>query len=485
MEFDLVVVGHGNAALSAAVSAAEGGAKVAVLERSVRDERGGNSRYTDAWMRMKSEESVSDDFFDRLSGAAHGAIPPEFLKESTLDYENWHPQLKAWPFTDPELIATFAESAPSSIAWLKKHGVKFTYNSVMLLQGGLTHLGPSGGGVAIVEALTTAAEKLGITLMYQTTGRSLLLDDAGNIRGVRAWSPQKGNFAIAAPNVVLACGGYQGNVEMMTRYVGANAYLARPVSRGGINNKGEGIEMALAVGAAPAGQYEMFHGEPVDPRSSRHEALVAVLNYGIMVNKLGRRFIDEGLNKYELIYDDLSWTTMRQKDGICYFLYDSKLYDVPNARVRIKTDVEPYRATSIREMAEKLELPVEETAKTFHEYNAAVQEGDFNPKVLDGKGTKGLAIPKSNWARTIDEKDLHAYPVMCANTFTCGGVKITKDGEVVNRDGYPIPGLWAAGETVGMYYGLYVGATSVLRGIVFGRRAGQKIAALTAKGCGR
>ena len=104
--------------------------------------------------------------------------------------------------------------------------------------------------------------------------------------------------------------------------------------------------------------------------------------------------------------------------------------------------------------------------------------GNFNPTTLDGKGTNGLALPKSNWARRIDEKDLHCYPVMCANTFTCGGVKITKDGEVVNRDGYPIPGLWAAGETVGMYYGLYVGATSVLRGLVFGRRAGQKIAAL-------
>lgn len=428
-------------------------------------------------MRMKSEESVSDDFYDRLSGAAHGAIPPEYVNEATKDYENWPQNLKAYAFTDPELISAFADSAPPTIAWLKSHGVKITYNSVMLLQGGLRHLGPSGGGIAIVEALTTAAEKLGVDLMYRTTGRSLLLDDPGNVRGLRAWSPERGNFAIEARAVVLACGGYQGNVEMMTRYVGANAYLTRPVSPGGIYNKGEGVEMALAVGAAPAGQYEMFHGEPVDPRSPRHEALVAVLNYGIMVNRLGKRFIDEGANKYELIYDELSWTTMRQKDGICWFLFDRNLYDIPNAKVRIKTEIEPYRAGSIRELAGQIGVPADALEQTFREYNAAVQEGAFDPKVLDGKCTRGLAIPKSNWAQRIEESDLHAYPVMCANTFTCGGVKITRDAEVVNRDGYPIPGLYAAGETVGMFYRLYVGATSVLRGLVFGRRAGQKIAA--------
>ena len=482
MDFDVIVIGHGGAGLSAAVSAAEGGARVAILERAKYEERGGNSRYTDAWMRLKSEESVSDDFIDRLSGAAHGAIPPDYLKEATKDYDNWPQNLKAYAFTDPEIISTWADSAPPTIAWLKAQGVQITYNSVMLLQGGLRHLGPSGGGLAIVEALTKSAEKLGVTGMYQTTGRSLVLDDAGNVRGVRAWSPGKGNFTINAPAVVLASGGYQGNVEMMTRYVGANACYARPVSAGGINNKGEGIEMALAVGAAASGQYEMFHGEPVDPRSARHEALVAVLNYGIMVNLHGKRFIDEGSNKYEFIYDDLSWATMRQKNGISYFLYDSKLYDVPNARVRIKTDVDPIRATSIRELAGKIGAPVDVLEKTFNEYNAAVQEGNFNPTTLDGKGTHGLALPKSNWARRIDEKDLHCYPVMCANTFTCGGVKTTKDGEVVNRDGYPIPGLYAAGETVGLFYGVYVGATSVLRGLVFGRRAGQKIAALAKAG---
>jgi tricarballylate dehydrogenase len=475
--YDAVVVGHGVAGLAAAVAAAEGGAKVALLERADRDNRGGNSRYTEAWMRMKDEENVSDDFFDRLGGAAHGAIPPDFLKESSNDYSTWPQSLKSYAFTDPEIITAFADNAPPTIAWIKSHGVRLTQNSVMLLQGGLSHLGPSGGGIAIVEAMGEAAEKLGVDILYETTGRSLVLDDRGDVAGLRAWAPGQGLFTLNAKSVVLACGGYQGNVEMMTRYVGANAYLTRPVSPGGIYNKGEGIEMGLAAGAAPAGQYEMFHGEPVDPRSARAEALIAVLNYGIMVNNSGERFIDEGRNKYELIYDDLSWATMRQKDGIAYFVFDSRLLEIPNIRVRIKTDMEPYRASSIKEMAAKINVPEAALAKTFHGYNAAVQDGEFDHTRLDGKGTDGLLIPKSNWARKIDEKDLYAYPVMCANTFTCGGLKISRDAEVLNRDGYPIVGLYAAGETVGMYYRLYVGATSVLRGLVFGRLAGKKIAA--------
>jgi tricarballylate dehydrogenase len=475
--WDVVVIGCGVAGLSAAVSAAEGGARVALLERAPREQRGGNSRYTEAWMRMESEDAVSDDFEEILSRRAAGALPPDMLKESAGDYEGWSQNLKAYPFTDPELIGSFAESAPPTMKWLKSHGIKFTFHSPMLLQKGPERMGPSGGGLALVEALTTAAEKLGVTFMYETTGRSLLQDDAGNIRGVRAWSRDSGNHALHARAVVIASGGYQGNVEMMTRYVGANAYLARPVSPGGIYNKGEGIEMALAVGAAPAGQYDMFHAEPIDPRSARHEALVAVINYGILVNRAGRRFFDEGADKYEFIYDDVTWTIMRQKEGIAYLIFDGSLFDIPRIKVRIKTDVAPYRAASAQDLARQLNLDPKVLAGTIADYNAAVGDGPCNPADRDGKATVGLVPPKSNWAQRINESDLYAYPIMCANTFTCGGVKITKNGEVVNRDGYPIPGLYAAGETVGLYYGMYVGATSVMRGLVFGRRAGQDIAA--------
>lgn len=475
MAFDVAVIGCGVAALSAAVTAAEGGAKVALLERAPREERGGNSRYTEAWMRMKSRDEVADDLVDLFLERGHMAIGPEMLREAAKDYENWPQNVKAYPFNDPELVSAFAEAAPPTMHWLEGHGVKFTFHSPMLLQKGPERMGPSGGGLAIVEALAASAEKLGVEMMYETTGRSLLLDDAGNIRGLRCWSKAKGNFALEAKNVVVASGGYQGNLEMMTRYVGYNAHLTRPVSPGGVYNKGEGIEMMLAVGAAPAGQYDMFHGEPVDPRSPRHEALVAVVNYGILVNVHGKRFLDEGANKYELIYDEVSWSTMRQKLGISYLIFDSRLFDIPNVRTRIKTDEPPIRAGSIAELAQKIGAPEKALTETIRSYNAATRPGEYDTTRLDGLSTEGLVLPKSNWARPIDEGDLHAYPIMCANTFTCGGVKVTRDAQVVNRDGAPIPGLYAAGETVGLYYNLYVGATSVLRGLVFGRLAGKAI----------
>jgi len=476
MAFDVVVIGCGVAGLAAAVTAAEDGARVALLERAPIDERGGNSRYTEAWMRMKNEEEVADDLVDLFIERGHGAIGPEFLKEVSADYENWPKNVRAYPFNDPEIVSALAENAAETMNLLKRHGVKFTFHSPMLLQKGPERMGPSGGGLAIVEALATAAEKLGVTMMYETTGRSLLLDDAGNIRGLRCWSREKGNFALEAPNVIVASGGYQGNLEMMTRYVGHNAHLTRPVSPGGVYNKGEGIEMMLAVGAASAGQYDMFHGEPVDPRSPRHEALVAVVNYGILVNVHGQRFMDEGSNRYELIYDEVSWTIMRQKQGIAHLIFDSRLYDIDKIRTRIKTDQEPIRASSSAELAGKIGVPEKALVETMRAYNAACVEGDYETTRLDGLATQGLALPKSNWARSIDEGDLYAFPIMCANTFTCGGVKITRDARVVNRDGDPIPGLYAAGETVGLYYNLYVGATSVLRGLVFGRQAGKHVA---------
>lgn len=410
------------------------------------------------------------------SQRGHGAISPQMLRDSVGDSDGWHPSLKAYPFTDPVLISTFAESAPPTIAWLKSHGVKFTYGSPMLLQKGNQRLTPSGGGLAIIEALAAAAEKFGVEFRYLTTARSLLLDERGDVSGVKAWSREKGLHSIEARRVVLASGGFQGNVEMLTRYVGANAYLSRPVSPGSLYNKGEGIEMALAIGAAPAGQFEMFHAEPIDPRSARHEALVAALNYGILVNGSGARFLDEGADVYEFIYDEASWTIMRQKGGIAYFIYDSKIYEVPNIRVRLKSEVPPLRASSAVGLAGQIGMDSQALERTIRAYNDAVQDGEFDPKIRDGKSTRGIVPPKSNWARKIDESDLHAYPVMCANTFTCGGVKIGKDGEVINQDGHPIPGLYAAGEMVGLYYGLYVGATSVLRGLVFGRRAGQAVA---------
>ncbi|UCH23624.1 MAG: FAD-binding protein, partial [Deltaproteobacteria bacterium] len=266
-----------------------------------------------------------------------------------------------------------------------------------------------------------------------------------------------------------------------TRYVGRHSHLTRPVAPGGLYNKGEGIEMALKIGAAPAGQYDAFHAEPVDPRSGKPEALVGIFIYGILVNQKGERFIDEGSNLYELIYEEVSREILEQEGGLVYFICDSKIEEVPNYARRIKTEKEPIKGKSITELAVKLGIDSTQLERTIREYNTAVQDGHFDPSVLDGKCTIGIKPPKSNWARSISERDLLAFPVACANCFTFGGLKITPNATVLNQDGYVIPGLFAAGEVIGLYYGSYVGSTSVLRGLVFGRKAGKHAAAYCKK----
>jgi tricarballylate dehydrogenase len=165
-----------------------------------------------------------------------------------------------------------------------------------------------------------------------------------------------------------------------------------------------------------------------------------------------------------------------QTGGIAYNIYDSKIKDVPIFEKSIRSDKGPIEAKSIKELAAKLEIEPTNLEKTIKEYNAAVQDGNFDPLNLDGKCTKGIEPPKSNWARTIDETDLKAYPIMCANVFTFGGLKVTPDAQVLSRDGYIIPGLYAAGEIIGFYHGSYIGSTSVLKALVFGRKAGKDAA---------
>ena len=309
-----------------------------------------------------------------------------------------------------------------------------------------------------------------MAFQFETTALKLARRE-GRLSGLRVRS-QGEEKILEADAVILACGGFEGNPEMLTRYLGPRAINLRPVARGGHYNKGEGIAMALEICAAPNGDFGSYHAEPIDPRSGIAEPAIFTFPYGILVNTSGERFTDEAPGTVDAHYEFVTRRIYEQADGLAWLIVDSRIDDVPNWRKGSRTDQKPVEAVSIDELAERIEVPEERLRSTIEAYNEGCGEGEFKPLEADGLATRGIHPAKSNWARPIDRPPFRAWPIISANVFTFGGLKVDRDARVLDHDGNPIPGLYAAGETMGLYYRTYTGSTSVLRGAVFGRRAG-------------
>jgi len=475
---DLLIVGCGIAGCSAAVTALQAGLKVTMLERAPEEDFGGNSRWTEAYLRMKNDAEVSDDFEEKFAQNAGANLDPNVLDAVAGEYAHWPAFVKAHALPDPELISHFATNVPPAIAWLKTFGLRFGPQPIYLLTQSTTRIAAQGGGLALIERLMKEARALGADVRFRTTAVDLVRERDGSICGVIAIDPDGKREEIRAPATLLASGGYQGNPEMMTRYVGAHAANIRPVARGGYYDKGEGIRMALAAGAAPAGDFGSYHAEPVDPRSRQPEAVVHIYPYGILVNKRGERFVNEGPGMVDAWYDPITRTIAEQPDGICWVIFDAKVDDIPRWRTAIRSDVPPIEAATLEALIQALGLPAK-TLDTIAAFNGACpQIPAFKPFDLDHRAANGISPPKSHWCRPIDRAPFRAFPIISANCFTFGGLKVNANAQVLDNDGKPLPGLYAAGETVGLYHQVYTGATSVLRGAVFGRTAAQHVAAL-------
>ena len=471
--YDVVVAGCGVGGLSAAVSARENGATVVVLERSTREERGGQSRYTEAYLRMKSHAEVTDDFEVMLAENGSGAIDPELIEEAVAGESNLARSLS---IADPSMLEAFANGAGPTIAWLEGFGVRFDFLPTQFLTKSQPRLLPVGGGQALVEALAARAETLGVEFRYETTALALVLDAERRVSGLRA-KRRDGTAIELRGRVVLASGGFEGNAEMMTRYIGPRSVYLRPICKGGYYNRGEGIEMALAAGALGCGDFGSYHAEPIDPRSGVAEPSVFVFPYGILVNQDGQRFTDEAPGTVDAHYERITRRIYEQREGTAWVVLDAKHMRVPNYRLGIRTDKPPIVADSIAGLAQAIGVPEAALIATVDGFNRACVPGDYKPQELDHVATQGLAPAKSHWALPIDEAPFHAYPIISANVFTFGGLKVDPQARVLDRDGEPIAGLYAAGEIIGTYYGNYTGATSVLKGLVFGKIAGADAAA--------
>lgn len=476
-DIDLLIVGCGVAGLSAAVTALENGLRVVNLERAGEHHFGGNSRWTEAYMRMKNDSEVSDDFEEHFANNGGWHIDPNVLDSVADGYAGWPSYVKAHSLPDPELISAFADSVPPTISWLKGMGLKFEPQPIYLLTQNTTRIAAKGGGLAIIETLRDKALSLGGKIRYGTTAVGLVRDEAGSVVGLSVVRPDGQSETVRAKRVLLASGGFQGNPEMMTHYVGIKARHIRPVALGGYYNRGEGIRMALNAGAAPAGEFGSYHAEPVDPRSKQAEAVVFIYPYGILVNKLGHRFTNEAPGTVDAHYDNITRSIADQPDGICHVIFDSRVEDIPRWKTSIRSDISPYVADTLAGLAKQIDVPawqLEQTVATFNQ--ACPTEGsDFDPFRIDHRATRGLSVPKSHWSRPIDKGPFRAFPIIASNCFTFGGLKVNSNAQVLDQDGRVMSGLYAAGETMGIYHNVYTGSTSVLRGLVFGRRAAQHV----------
>jgi tricarballylate dehydrogenase len=368
---------------------------------------------------------------------------------------------------DVPYLQRFEQEVPTTIGFLRDHGVEITTG----IMGGTV---PNGGGLAIVDALAAVLEEAeGAEILYRTEALSLTMADDGRIDGVVVRGSDGLTRTLRARAVVLACGGFEGNPEMLTQYLGPKAVDLQLIAPGIAYNKGRGIRMAMEIGADTSGQFDGMHSELVDRRTSRPDAVIYGHSFGIMVNGEGRRFWDEGAGTYADTFELVAYEVWRNQDQTAFFVSDRKLADNTELSPLYDTDVAPVQADTIEELAVLLGLEADVLAQTVAEFNAATRPGTFDPNTLDGLTTEEIDPPKSNWALPIDTPPYHAYPVTTAITFTYGGVRTDTDARVLSTGGVPIPGLYAAGEIVGVFYHEYVAATSVLKALTFGRIAAE------------
>ena len=455
--FDVVAVGGGIAGLAAALSAAEAGARVLLLEKAPREERGGNTRFADAQIRFPHEA-------DRYGARSYSQA--EF-RDDLMRLSRGR--------ANPELIEVMVRDAADAVEWLSAHGVGW--------EEGFPHTAgyrrrPSGGGQGLVETLHERCEALGVAVRYETAARELLLEARGGVRGVRARSAAGLEEIEARGGVVLASGGFQANVQMRVAHLGR--YADSLILRGSRHDTGDGITMALAAGAQAAGQWGDYHSAVIDARSPKTECgVTALYNFqmGIIVDAQGRRFLDEGEDYRDNTYVTFGKAIVEQADGLAFCIFDQQTFRRPEFQRAWYPVEPPIVAVALEDLATLLGIPPAGLVRTIAEYNASVQPGEFDLDRLDGKGTRGLTPPKSNWALPLIEAPFVAVPVTGGITFTFGGLKVDAQARVIDTAGRAIEGLYAAGELIGeVFYYNYPGATSVLRGAVFGRIAGREAA---------
>jgi tricarballylate dehydrogenase len=485
--YDVIVVGGGNAAFCAALAAREHCDRVLVLERAPEEEAGGNSRFTAGLLRVAYrgvddiKRLIPDLSEQEISSTDFGTYTEEQFLDDMARVTEYR--------CDPDLTEVLVRQSLPTALWMRGKGVRFTaawgrqafkVEGRFKFWGGLT-VEAVGGGPGLVDSLTQAARKNGIDIWYESRAVSLIADDDG-VHGVVVKRTGK-TIHVKSRAVVLAAGGFQANTEWRTRYLGPGWELAKV--RGTRFNTGDAIRMALDIGAQPVGNWSGCHAVAWERNAPEFGDLAVgdqfqkhSYPWGIYLNAEGKRFVDEGADFRNYTYAKYGRVVLQQPGQFAWQIFDGKVKHLLRDEYKIR-QVTKRVASTLPELVSVLDdVNAEAALKEIQSYNAAVRTDiPFNPNVKDGRRTEGLAVPKSNWANTIDTPPFEAYAVTCGITFSFGGLRINTSAQVIDTDGQPMRGLYAAGELVGgIFWFNYPGGSGLTNGAVFGRIAGANAA---------
>jgi tricarballylate dehydrogenase len=451
----VLVVGAGNAALCAAIAARQRGVEVLVLERASRDWRGGNSKYT------------------RNLRCAHDE--PDEVMPGRYDEEEFFEDLMqvTGADMDQELARLCISRSRDAPAWMEANGVSWQPAMRGTLHLGRTNRFFLGGGKALINTLSATAERLGVRILYEAAAVDFAID-GDRCEGVTVKSPG-GESRLTPRAMVLACGGFEANIEWLEEHWGAAA--RNYAIRGSRQNDGLPLRRMLEYGAMARGNPKGFHAIAVDARGPRFEGGIVTrvdsVPFSVMVNEEGRRFYDEGEDLWPKRYATWGRLIAEQPNQRAWSIFDRKVVNG-----FMSTAYPPLRADSLLELAEMCELDPAALSATVSAYNAGLNGGSYDPRRLDGLSTTEVVPPKSNWALPIDEPPYYAYPLRPGITFTYLGLGVDADARVRLNDGGSFKNVFAAGEIMAgniLRHG-YLAGFGMTIGTVFGRIAGERSA---------
>lgn len=492
----VLIVGGGNAGLSAALSARESGAEVVVLEAAPEEEYGSNSFFSGGLFRVAYEQySDLEALVDGLTVVAKDT--DDFARYDQSRFLDDWARVTGYRL-DPEISDFVVSNSFETLRWLREHGgVPFISPIVVDEHGNARHTRPgwhggfveaSGAGVGLTTALLKSVRSSGADIRFGWEAIGL-----ARRKGARGWAVtarrSDGEEAVfEADALIVASGGFQADTEWRTRDLGPGWDLAKV--RGSVHNTGKGLRMLLDQGAKAVGNWSGCHAVAWSTGSgdagradANHVFERESYPFGISVNASGERFLDEGEDFGAYTYAKYGKVILTQPGQVAWQIFDEKTVSLWTDEYRYKNpEAARIKADTIEELAERLVThglaAKDRFLATVADYNAAVDEAvQFNPYVKDGKRTRGLTPDKTNWAQRIDQPPFYAFEVTCGITFTFGGVKVDTGARVLDRSNRPIADLYAIGEVVGgLYYFNYPSGTGLTAGAVLGREAGRRAA---------